>query len=59
MLAAVTGTMFYTNKQVFIKGVQWVNNRDGQIVHQENKIFPSMVAKLLQPSCVAGSFKIA
>lgn len=22
MLAAVTGTMFYTNKQVFIKGVQ-------------------------------------
>lgn len=36
MLAAVTGTMFYTNKQVFMKGVQWVNNRDDQTVHQED-----------------------
>lgn len=28
MLAVVTGTMFYTNKQVFINGTQWVNKRD-------------------------------
>lgn len=36
MLAADTATMFYTNKQVFIKGVQWVNNKDDQTVHQED-----------------------